>query len=158
MAEGYEAFVSCNRSAKGRGAYSGILLWFYHNLELTNLVSLHPAVAYLTPWSEMLYCSLWLSSHHVLNQLVTVLGSFVGVATFCRVTSAFSSQEIALPVAAEEGFTGLQDYAKNSEIVGDFVIATPVAEEGLGEITREDLLRVDNEGRCIITDHGHFGK
>jgi len=102
MAEGYEAFVSCNRSAKGRGAYSG-------------------------------------------------------VATFCRVTSAFSSQEVALPVAAEEGFTGLQDYAKNSEIVGDFVIATPVAEEGLGEITREDLLRVDNEGRCIITDHGHFG-
>ncbi|CAL5082565.1 unnamed protein product [Urochloa decumbens] len=101
MAEGYEAFVSCNRSAKGRGAYSG-------------------------------------------------------VATFCRVTSAFSSQEVALPVAAEEGFTGLQDYAKNSEIVGDFVIATPVEEEGLGEITREDLLRVDNEGRCIITDHGHF--
>nr|CAB3457713.1 unnamed protein product [Digitaria exilis] len=101
MAEGYEAFVSCNRSTKGRGAYSG-------------------------------------------------------VATFCRVSSAFSSQEVALPVAAEEGFTGLQDYAKNSEIVGDFIIATPAEEEGLGEITREDLLRVDNEGRCIITDHGHF--
>ncbi|OQU89831.1 hypothetical protein SORBI_3002G278000 [Sorghum bicolor] len=101
MAEGYEAFVSCNRSSKGRGAYSG-------------------------------------------------------VATFCRVTSSFSSQEVALPVAAEEGFTGLQDYAKNSETVGDFIIAMPVEEEGLGEITREDLLRVDNEGRCIITDHGHF--
>ncbi|OEL34424.1 DNA-(apurinic or apyrimidinic site) lyase 2 [Dichanthelium oligosanthes] len=100
MAEGYEAFVSCNRSSKGRGAYSG-------------------------------------------------------VATFCRVASAFSSQEVALPIAAEEGFTGLQDYAKNSKIVGDFAIATPV-EEGLGEVTREDLLRVDNEGRCIITDHGHF--
>ena len=57
-----------------------------------------------------------------------------------------------MPVAAEEGFTGLQDYAKNSEIVGDFVIATPVEVEGLGEITREDLLRVDNEGRCIITE------
>ncbi|WVZ65689.1 hypothetical protein U9M48_015009 [Paspalum notatum var. saurae] len=101
MAEGYEAFVSCNRSSKGRGAYSG-------------------------------------------------------VATFCRVTSAFSSQEVALPVATEEGFTGLQDYAKNSETVGDFVIATPAEEEGLGEITKEDLLRVDNEGRCIITDHRHF--
>ena len=58
-----------------------------------------------------------------------------------------------MPVAAEEGFTGLQYYAKrNSEIVGDFVIATPVEVEGLGEITREDLLRVDNEGRCIITE------
>ncbi|XP_062194373.1 DNA-(apurinic or apyrimidinic site) endonuclease 2-like [Phragmites australis] len=101
MAEGYEAFVSCNRTWKGRGAYSG-------------------------------------------------------VATFCRVTTAFSSQEVALPVAAEEGFTGLQDYAKNSEILGDFVLAMPVEEEGLGEITREDLLSVDNEGRCIITDHRHF--
>lgn len=101
MADGYEAFVSCNRSSKGRGAYSG-------------------------------------------------------VATFCRVTSSFSSQEVALPVAAEEGFTGLQVYAKNSQIVGDFSIAMPLEEEGLGELTREDLLRVDNEGRCIITDHGHF--
>lgn len=101
MAEGYEAFVSCNRSSKGRGAYSG-------------------------------------------------------VATFCRVTSAFSSQEVALPVAAEEGFTGLQDYTKNSETIGDFIFAMPVEEEDLGEITREDLLRVDNEGRCVITDHGHF--
>jgi len=91
-------------------------------------------------------------------QSITVLESFVGVATFCRVTSSFSSQEVALPVAAEEGFTGLQDYAKNSETVGDFIIAMPVEEEGLGEITREDLLRVDNEGRCIITDHGHFCK
>jgi hypothetical protein len=27
MAEGYEAFVSCNRSSKGRGAYSGKLFW-----------------------------------------------------------------------------------------------------------------------------------
>ncbi|KAL6655160.1 hypothetical protein ACP70R_005986 [Stipagrostis hirtigluma subsp. patula] len=101
MAEGYEAFVSCNRSSKGRGAYSG-------------------------------------------------------VATFCRVTSAFSSQEVSLPVAAEEGFTGLHDYAKNSENIGDFILAVPVEDEGLGEITREDLLKVDNEGRCIITDHGHF--
>jgi len=95
---------------------------------------------------------MWLSSHHFCNQLITILDSIVGVATFCRVTSAFSSQEVALPVAAEEGFTGLQDYAKNSEIVGDFVIATPIEEEGLGEITREDLLRVDNEGRFIITE------
>lgn len=27
MADGYEAFVSCNRSSKGRGAYSGMFLW-----------------------------------------------------------------------------------------------------------------------------------
>uniref|UniRef100_A0ACD5Y2S4 Uncharacterized protein n=1 Tax=Avena sativa TaxID=4498 RepID=A0ACD5Y2S4_AVESA len=101
MAEGYEAFISCNRTSRGRGAYSG-------------------------------------------------------VATFCRVTSAFSSQEVALPVAAEEGFAGLQGSAKDSETIGDFILQMPVEEEGLGEITREELLRLDNEGRCIITDHGHF--
>lgn len=27
MAEGYEAFISCNRSSKGRGAYSGEFFW-----------------------------------------------------------------------------------------------------------------------------------
>uniref|UniRef100_A0A8R7UHW8 Endonuclease/exonuclease/phosphatase domain-containing protein n=1 Tax=Triticum urartu TaxID=4572 RepID=A0A8R7UHW8_TRIUA len=101
MAEGYEAFISCNRSSRGRGPYSG-------------------------------------------------------VATFCRVTSAFASQEVALPVAAEEGFAGLQGSAKDNEVIGDFVLDMPMDEEDLGEITREELLRVDNEGRCIITDHGHF--
>ncbi|VAI35159.1 unnamed protein product [Triticum turgidum subsp. durum] len=79
-----------------------------------------------------------------------------GVATFCRVTSAFASQEVALPVAAEEGFAGLQGSAKDNEVIGDFVLDMPMDEEDLGEITREELLRVDNEGRCIITDHGHF--
>lgn len=101
MAEGYEAFISCNRSSRGRGPYSG-------------------------------------------------------VATFCRVTSAFASQEVALPVAAEEGFAGLRGSAKDNEVIGDFVLDMPMDEEDLGEITREELLRVDNEGRCIITDHGHF--
>lgn len=73
-------------------------------------------------------------------------------------TSAFASQEVALPVAAEEGFTGLHGSAKDNEVIGDFVLDMPMDEEDLGEITREELLRVDNEGRCIITDHGHFGK
>uniref|UniRef100_A0A3N7G908 Endonuclease/exonuclease/phosphatase domain-containing protein n=1 Tax=Populus trichocarpa TaxID=3694 RepID=A0A3N7G908_POPTR len=34
-----------------------------------------------------------------------ILCFFTWVATFCRVKSAFSSSEVALPVAAEEGFT-----------------------------------------------------
>ncbi|XP_019172338.1 PREDICTED: DNA-(apurinic or apyrimidinic site) lyase 2 isoform X2 [Ipomoea nil] len=32
---------------------------------------------------------------------------YSGVATFCRVKSAISSNEVALPIGAEEGFTGL---------------------------------------------------
>ncbi|XP_020113175.1 DNA-(apurinic or apyrimidinic site) lyase 2 [Ananas comosus] len=102
MAEGYEAFVSCNRaSCRGRTGYSG-------------------------------------------------------VATFCRVTSAFSSQEVALPLAAEEGFTGLLERLRNREITRDFLLETAEKLEDLEDITNEDLLKADSEGRCIITDHGYF--
>lgn len=77
-----------------------------------------------------------------------------GVATFCRVKSAFSSNEVALPIAAEEGFTGLVENSQNgirdspNEIVGDLT----------AEFSKVELLKVDGEGRCIITDHGHFGE
>ncbi|GLT82644.1 hypothetical protein SLE2022_010030 [Rubroshorea leprosula] len=66
---------------------------------------------------------------------------YSGVATFCRVKSAISSNETALPIAAEEGFTGL--------LAGSRA-------EGLEEFSREELQKIDGEGRCIITDHGHF--
>lgn len=75
---------------------------------------------------------------------------FAGVATFCRVKSATSSCEIALPVAAEEGFTGLV----NSRGVK---IETSKIAEGLEEYEKEELFKIDQEGRCVITDHGHFG-
>lgn len=80
---------------------------------------------------------------------------FAGVVTFCRVNSAFSSSEVALPIAAEEGFTGLLSKSGDAVTRG-----TPhrISLEGLEEITEEDLLKVDSEGRCIITDHGHFGE
>lgn len=70
------------------------------------------------------------------------------MATFCRVKSAFSSDEVALPVAAEEGFTGLLGNGK-----GELAVVA----EGLEEFSKEELLQVDGEGRCIITDHHHFG-
>lgn len=75
---------------------------------------------------------------------------YSGVATFCRVKSAFSSNEVALPVRAEEGITGL---LASSEVGKD---SMPVAAEGLEEFSKEELLKVDSEGRCIVTDHGHF--
>ncbi|XP_039031914.1 DNA-(apurinic or apyrimidinic site) endonuclease 2-like isoform X2 [Hibiscus syriacus] len=73
---------------------------------------------------------------------------YSGVATFCRVKSAFSSVEVALPVAAEEGFTGLLGCSRKDEAAS--------VTEGLEEFSREELHHVDSEGRCIITDHAHF--
>ncbi|XP_061999374.1 DNA-(apurinic or apyrimidinic site) endonuclease 2 [Rosa rugosa] len=68
---------------------------------------------------------------------------YSGVATFCRVKSAFNSDEVALPVAAEEGFSGL---------LGEL----DTVAEGLEEFSKEELLQVDGEGRCVVTDHHHF--
>ncbi|KAI4314751.1 hypothetical protein L6164_027628 [Bauhinia variegata] len=75
---------------------------------------------------------------------------YSGVATFCRVKSAFSSDEVALPLSAEEGFTGL---IGNSQTGTDEL---PSFLEGLEEFSRDEILSVDREGRCVITDHGHF--
>ncbi|CAG7886196.1 unnamed protein product [Brassica rapa] len=76
---------------------------------------------------------------------------YSGVATFCRVKSASLSCEVALPVAAEEGFTGLVNSGLRGGRSGSSVVA-----EGLEECEKDKLLRVDQEGRCVITDHGHF--
>lgn len=78
---------------------------------------------------------------------------YSGVATFCRVKSAFSSDEVALPVAAEEGFTGLLE---SSRVTGPQKDECCSALEGLEEFSRDELLKVDSEGRCVITDHSHF--
>lgn len=75
-----------------------------------------------------------------------------GVATFCCVRSSFSNTEAALPLSAEEGFTGVLGNGRPKEDEKGAFVA-----EGLEEFSRVDLEQVDNEGRCIITDHGHFG-
>lgn len=77
-----------------------------------------------------------------------------GVATFCRVKSAFSSTEVALPIAAQEGFTGLVGNSDN----GKCEARNEIVEDLEEEFAKEELLKVDSEGRCIITDHGHFGE
>lgn len=69
--------------------------------------------------------------------------------------SAFSSTEVALPIAAEEGFTGLLEKSGGFRTGKDEI---PVKAEGLEEFAKDELLKVDSEGRCIITDHGHFGE
>ncbi|KAJ4962717.1 hypothetical protein NE237_022656 [Protea cynaroides] len=79
---------------------------------------------------------------------------YSGVATFCRINSAFSSDEVALPLSAEEGFTGLLESSQRG--IGIKEDGMPAEVEGLQGMTKGDLLKVDSEGRCIITDHGHF--
>ncbi|KAK2408891.1 endonuclease/exonuclease/phosphatase family protein [Trifolium repens] len=76
---------------------------------------------------------------------------YSGVITFCRVRSAFSSNEAALPLAAEEGFTGLMRNSQTSEDKLPLFV-----EEDLEDYSKDELLSVDSEGRCIVTDHGHF--
>ncbi|KAL3624771.1 hypothetical protein CASFOL_031439 [Castilleja foliolosa] len=70
---------------------------------------------------------------------------YSGVATFCRVKSAFSSDEVALPISAEEGFTGVLRKTER-----------PLIFEGLEDFSTDELEKIDGEGRCIISDHQHF--
>ncbi|KAI3784589.1 hypothetical protein L1987_43691 [Smallanthus sonchifolius] len=78
---------------------------------------------------------------------------YSGVVTFCKVQSAFSSNEVALPLDAEEGFTGVLENSRGFEIRKHDFLARA---EGLEGFDRDELLKIDSEGRCIITDHGHF--
>lgn len=60
---------------------------------------------------------------------------------------------MALPVAAEEGFTGLLDNSRGNEVRS----GKPFSEmECVKEFRKDELLKIDSEGRCVITDHGHF--
>lgn len=77
------------------------------------------------------------------------------MATFCRVKSAFSSDEVSLPVSAEEGFTGV---LKNFPGFGSRNTEYPSTAEGLEYFSTDELLKIDGEGRCVITDHDHFGE
>lgn len=78
---------------------------------------------------------------------------YSGVATFCRVRSAFLTDEVALPIAAEDGFTGLLENAQGFGCQKDEWRSIA---RGLEDFCRDELLQVDSEGRCVITDHGHF--
>ncbi|CAM8905176.1 unnamed protein product [Rhodiola kirilowii] len=78
---------------------------------------------------------------------------YSGVATFFRTKSAFSSTEVALPVEAEEGFMGLVQSCRGN---GSNIGKASAVQEGLEEFSQDELLKVDSEGRCVVTDHGHF--
>ncbi|CAM8982053.1 unnamed protein product [Rhodiola kirilowii] len=93
-----------------------------------------------------------LSRHELTADLVMANG-YSGVATFCRTKSAFSSTEVALPVEAEEGFTGLVQSCRGN---GSNIGKASAVQEGLEEFSQDELLKVDSEGRCVVTDHGHF--
>lgn len=79
--------------------------------------------------------------------------AYSGVATFCRVKSAFSTDEVALPVDAQDGFTGLLEncigFGSQKDDCHSFM-------QGFEDFSRDEMLRVDGEGRCVVTDHGHF--
>ncbi|KAL6010328.1 hypothetical protein ACLOJK_000759 [Asimina triloba] len=61
-----------------------------------------------------------------------------GVVTFCRVRSAFSSTEVTLPLAAEEGFTGILSRSRGRDAV---MRNCGIEMEDISEITKEDLCK-----------------
>ncbi|KAI5060260.1 hypothetical protein GOP47_0024680 [Adiantum capillus-veneris] len=82
---------------------------------------------------------------------------YSGVATFCRasITSCEPCTSGVLPLAADEGFTGLLHLSKRGEIEGVDRVGYYDNVLNMG-MTQEELLQLDREGRCIVTDHGSF--
>ncbi|CAH1429884.1 unnamed protein product [Lactuca virosa] len=76
-----------------------------------------------------------------------------GVATFTKVQSIFSSNEVALLLEVEEGITSVLDKSKRfAAKKHDFLTCV----EGLKGFDRDELLNSDSRGSCIITDHAHL--
>jgi len=65
---------------------------------------------------------------------------YSGVATYVR-------KEAALPLAAEEGFSGILNEGQST--LGGYDLL-------FQEYSKQELNELDSEGRCIITDHGGF--
>ncbi|PHT73312.1 hypothetical protein T459_24097 [Capsicum annuum] len=63
--------------------------------------------------------------------------------------------EVALSISAEEGFTGLLATSKGYQLRKE---ECPSIADSLECFSRDELLKVDSEGLCLITDHGHFGE
>ncbi|KAL2654012.1 hypothetical protein R1flu_022140 [Riccia fluitans] len=89
------------------------------------------------------------------NRIVKRQG-YSGVATFCRVGQTPSSTSILLPLAADEGFTGLLHFSRREEVADCKGRVGCYEEVFKTELTSHELLRLDSEGRCLVTDHGSF--
>ncbi|KAG6554008.1 hypothetical protein Mapa_004925 [Marchantia paleacea] len=82
--------------------------------------------------------------------------AYSGVATFCRIGKTSSNTSPILPVAADEGFTGLLHFSRTDEIGCGKGRVGCYEEVFQTELSSQELLRLDSEGRCLVTDHGSF--
>ncbi|DBA67871.1 TPA: hypothetical protein ACH3X2_014155 [Trebouxia sp. C0005] len=79
-----------------------------------------------------------------------IRGGYAGVATYCNTLTAY-------PVAAEDGMCGtLQLISQNSMVGSSERICFPDDQVFWNRFSKEHLEQIDNQGRCVITDHGMF--
>eukprot|EP00249_Psilotum_nudum_P004508 c18018_g1_i1 orf=1074-3002(-) len=82
---------------------------------------------------------------------------YSGVATFCRVDGKLPCTSAVLPMAADEGFTGLLHCSRTGEIQGGNARVGCYEDMlSMNATSRQELLPLDREGRCLITHHGSF--
>ncbi|CAM6087652.1 unnamed protein product [Calypogeia fissa] len=84
------------------------------------------------------------------------IGGYSGVATFCRVGILPSSTSPILPLAADEGLTGLLHRSQTGDNEGGKGRVGCYEEIAKTDLSMQELLQLDSEGRCLITDHGSF--
>ncbi|KAL0046517.1 hypothetical protein WJX82_002646 [Trebouxia sp. C0006] len=79
-----------------------------------------------------------------------IRGGYAGVATYCNTLTA-------RPVAAEDGMCGTLPLIAQKSTVGSIErICFPDDQAFWNRFSKEHLEQIDNQGRCVITDHGNF--
>ncbi|DBA80829.1 TPA: hypothetical protein ACH3X1_008046 [Trebouxia sp. C0004] len=77
-------------------------------------------------------------------------GGYAGVATYCKTLTAY-------PVAAEDGMCGTLPLMSQKSTMGSSErICFPNDQIFWNRFSKEHLEQIDNQGRCIITDHANF--
>eukprot|EP00898_Chlorokybus_atmophyticus_P006129 jgi/Chlat1/6517/Chrsp45S05995 len=83
-----------------------------------------------------------------------IASGYSGTATYCRTGSPRETSSALLPIAAEQGVTGVLHHKGITGVKQDGTIGhwETVAEC----FATSELQELDSEGRCVVTDHGHF--
>ena len=95
-----------------------------------------------------------------LNGDICSIKGFITFYSFCNTRSGYSgvsthireSQTHLKPIRAQDGFTGIV----KSNNAANLITTNDLLTELKSKFSEQRLKLLDNEGRCMITDHGHF--
>eukprot|EP00484_Ammonia_sp_Unknown_P021628 CAMPEP_0197053760 /NCGR_PEP_ID=MMETSP1384-20130603/27931_1 /TAXON_ID=29189 /ORGANISM="Ammonia sp." /LENGTH=537 /DNA_ID=CAMNT_0042486701 /DNA_START=1 /DNA_END=1614 /DNA_ORIENTATION=- len=96
-----------------------------------------------------------------LSSDVTKVKGYITFYSFCNTRNGYSgvstyvregAKQTVLPIRAQDGFTGFSKSNDNEELITNAELLALLKQS----FDEKRLKTLDNEGRCLITDHKHF--